>query len=497
MTEKTWGVRLNRHFDYSRLIKGQNPQDAPNWFESHENSRWREEGVVIWSDTDKHVETLSADEALRLLGQLNSQDNWKSEGISITRRAYVVQLPPSKRRRKKTDPEPEVEIPKGETVDHEIIHLPPEAGPELIEFLQSNQATLSEMAEQESKRAQEALGKVYRLLLERANEIEEKEIDFKGRSFEWERDDKSRWICHHQSAEGRVWRDKTQLFVNACVKQTDHSSRSNHFRKILEAVEWVEKELVELANEPEKEELPRFRTEQQKTADRARLKQKLINGPFWIDPSVMEPKQLTYQIFIELDAKPVDFKKYETICGDIHEYDHQYLSPFKIAGALNLQFDRFQIDQPFGERWARFRIISLTTYYQETLAAEQAQKTWDQSKILQQFKEGKISRARYGYKEKETGFTNFLGACEDPNKPWEQTPTRNDWMETEALQESLSFALEVTDYRDYLGMSTEVISDQQILEFMHETRTRSKYMPEEVRRESKIWLAQHEQLTSD
>jgi hypothetical protein len=67
-------------------------------------------------------------------------------------------------------------------------------------------------------------------------------------------------------------------------------------------------------------------------------------------------------------------------------------------------------------------------------------------------------------------------------------------MEQEALRESLSFALDVNDYRDYLGMSPELISDEQLFLMMHSTRARSKHLPEEIRRESKIWLAKHEPL---
>jgi hypothetical protein len=279
------------------------------------------------------------------------------------------------------------------------------------------------------------------------------------------------------------------------VKRPGYAGKSNDFIRLLKAVEWAEKELVDLANQPEVAAPgSRFRSKEKREADYARLRQKLVNGPYWIDPGVMGPKQITYQVFIELDAKPIDFKTYESTCGDTYQYDKRFLSPSKMAAALNLDFDRFNIDQPVGQRSEWFRITSLTTYYQEASAAEQAQKAWDQSKIMQEFKEGKIGRARYGYLEIETGFAVFLGACEEPDKPWEQPPTRNYCMEMRALQESLSFALDVNDYRDYLGLSAELISDQQILEMMHETRTRSKYLPEEIRRESKVWLAQHEPL---
>ena len=49
----------------------------------------------------------------------------------------------------------------------------------------------------------------------------------------------------------------------------------------------------------------------------------------------------------------------------------------------------------------------------------------------------------------------YLGACEEPGKSWGQPNTRNSYKELLALRESLCFALEITDYRDYLGVSNE------------------------------------------
>ena len=54
--------------------------------------------------------------------------------------------------------------------------------------------------------------------------------------------------------------------------------------------------------------------------------------------------------------------------------------------------------------------------------------------------------------------------------------------------------LDLSDYRAFLDLSVKDASDEQLLEAMHTIRTRSKYLPEEVRRESKIWLAKHEPL---
>jgi hypothetical protein len=67
-------------------------------------------------------------------------------------------------------------------------------------------------------------------------------------------------------------------------------------------------------------------------------------------------------------------------------------------------------------------------------------------------------------------------------------------MEDRAFRETLCFALDITDFRDYLGINPEYSTDEQLLRAMHEIRSRSKFMPEAIRRESKVWLAEHEPL---
>ena len=67
-------------------------------------------------------------------------------------------------------------------------------------------------------------------------------------------------------------------------------------------------------------------------------------------------------------------------------------------------------------------------------------------------------------------------------------------MESKALRESMSFALDFNDYNDFLGLSPELISDERLLKSMHDTRSSSKFIPDEARRESLVWLAQHKPL---
>lgn len=493
MTETTWGIQFNEHSNYQRIRKGQKPEGCPEWLESHQISTWQEKGLIIWNNIDRKIESLPAYETLRLQSELNSHDTWKSKGVSVTRLVHRIEIDqPSRKKRKTGEPEPDTEKPKSEAVYEEILHLPPEAGYELIELLESKKLIISRMAEQEEKRFKDAMKQLWDHLFEFSHQAEMNEFDFKARSFEWQKDGDSRMICHYQTAEGRIWLAKEKIFWNTCVKREGHDEKSKIVMKFIDAVEWVEKEIVELANEPDLEKEERFLSKEQIQANRIRLKAKLKNGPFWIDPARMEPQRITYRIIIDLDAKPLSYQSFETICGDTYEYAERYPTPAKLANEINLDVNHFQIDQPIGDNTEWFRFTSLTSYYQEASAAEQAQRVWDQSWILQQFKVGKIIHAQFGYQEIETGFVVLLGACGQTDRyKWREEESRSDFMEWQALRESLCYALDVKDYRDYLGFSAEVLNDEQLLEFMHDTRSESKLVPDEARKESRIWLAQH------
>jgi hypothetical protein len=495
MTETNWGIRFNEFSDYQRYIKGQKPDGGPDWLESNQFQTWQKQGLIIWNDIDRKIETLNGTEALNLLRELDSQDAWKSNGVSITRLVHRIELsPPSRKKRKKGEPEPAVEKPKGKDVYEEIIHLPTEAGYELIELLESKKQIITRMAEQEKKRAQEALGRVYDFLFELSHKKQMEEFDFKTRSFEWQRDDDTRMTCRYQTAEGRIWLAENKFFWNTCVKREGHIGDSHHFVKFAEAVDWVEREIVDLANKPYVKKEEGILSEVEIKANRIRLKAKLINGPYWIDAARMEPQRITYKVLIDLEAKPISYKTFETICGDTYKYAERYPTPVKLAADIHLDAGHFQISQMLGDNSEHFRFTSLTNYYQETSAAEQAQKDWNQSRILQLFKTGEIVRGRYGYQEVETGYITLLGACGQADHVWREEENRGEFMERKALRESLSFALDVNDYRDFLGLSAELMSDNRLLESMHETRSDSKFIPDEARRESLVWLAQHKPL---
>jgi hypothetical protein len=259
-------------------------------------------------------------------------------------------------------------------------------------------------------------------------------------------------------------------------------------------VDWVEKETVNLANKPDVKKEKGILSDVEIKANRIRLKEKLINGPYWIDAVRMEPQQITYKVLIDLEARHISYKTFETICGDTHKYAERYPTPVKLATDIHLDAGHFQISQMLGDNSEHFRFTSLTNYYQETSVAEQAQQVWNQSRVLQLFKTGEIVRGRFGYQEVETGYITLLGACRQTDQVWHEEENRSEFMERKALRESLSFALDVNDYRDFLGLSAELMSDERLLKSMHDTRRSSKFIPDEARRESLVWLAQHQPL---
>jgi hypothetical protein len=169
------------------------------------------------------------------------------------------------------------------------------------------------MAEQEKKRAQEAFGQVWDLLFELSHKEEMQAFDFKARSFEWQSDNVSRMICRHQTAEGRIWLAEDKLFWKTCVKRECHVGKSHHFIKFVEAVDWVEKEIVNLANSPDAKKEEGILSEEKIKANRIRL----------INAARMEPKRITY-------------KSFETICGGTYKFADRYPTSGKLASDIHL-----------------------------------------------------------------------------------------------------------------------------------------------------------------
>ena len=221
MEVKTWGMRFNQYPEYKHLSKGQRPQWCPDWLETRQISTWQEQGLVLWDNVDKCIEVLQGGEALRLLSDLHSQDNWKSQGISVTR------------------------------LIHKIEFQLPEAGPELMELLEEKKPILFDMAEKEKKRWEEAVRQSWGFAFGSFHKQEQSELGFTNRPFAWRSHIPYQWVCQYQSAEGQVCLEKSKCLWYIRVTRPGHTGKSHCFVKLVEAVEWTEKEIVELANQPE------------------------------------------------------------------------------------------------------------------------------------------------------------------------------------------------------------------------------------------------------
>jgi hypothetical protein len=498
MSESTWGIKFNQSHNYERLGKDQKPQGSPDWLTQYQVSEWQGEGLIVWNNDEKRIAQLKGGETLSLLKDLQTKDDWKNNGVSITRHVIKFEYElPRRGRRKKNEPEPVNKESKTEHVMEELVHLPPDAGSRLIELIQANEKIIVEMAKREKERFQKAIMDLLERAEEWHREEEQKNFDFSACRYKWELRVKHRWVCQYQQAQGHVCLDTTIPIScaqwHACVERPGFARKSEYASQFSDAIAWAEKELADLADQPESQgqRSVAHRIEQIE-ANRVRLRQKYLDGPFWIRPVAMVPERISYHVFIELEAEPISFKTYVSICGDTHRINQHYLTPSKQAAAISLDFDKFKIDQPLGDDSEWYQFSSLTAYYQQAPAAEQALVIWDHSQILQQFKAGKIIRGRYGYKEGGTGFVVFLGACESADKPWERTESREEYLEDRALRATLCYALYVNDFRDYLGLTLDETSDDQLIETMHHDRAKSTCMPAEARAESRVWLARHE-----
>jgi hypothetical protein len=499
---KSWGVRYNHSTLYHRK-KSDVPEGCPSWARSIDIDHWDSKGVVIWNNATQKMEMLSGGEAIALLNKLKTTSQWKTEGISITRRVYQVSLDnPKKSTKKKTKEIQESEVennkssPNSGWIDQETLRLPADAGDGLINFLQSKENELIQMAEVEDKLARETWMKVVDLLIKFSRDQEVSEVDFSHRPFKWETPSKdNRWICHDGSNRGVVYLSDHKLFWNACVEFQGHYWQSKYdFTELQNAVQWVEEELATLRNKSNDKVDSDPKTKEEREKDRARIRQKLADSPFWIDPTQLEPEQVTFQIVIDLFYLPYEYKVGETVFGETYHYDQRYPPLIKLATELNLDPDQFKIERPFGETGEWYQFLSLVSYYQDTLAASQAQNAWDHSTIVQHFKSGKISRARYGYQEIETGYPIYLGGCDAPEQqPWGKPTTRAKYLVEKALRESIFYSLDVDDFRDYLGISPEIMDDDGVIRQMHEAWAESKSIPIEARKESQLWLVEHSQ----
>ena len=492
--QKSWGVLLlSGSYFYSR--KDFNLKEYPEWVGRCVKSYARHSGAVIWDNGVQKADVFSAGECLTLLNRLTSTTDWKDSGIPLTKRVYRIYLPDQRKKIKRgksseaeVEEEPKEEKQPAEPIDEEVLHLPTEAGEDLISLFETNKAQLIKDAEMEEKMREDAIRRVYDLLFDYMRKEEERKIDFPNRKFPWaEVNNKPhKWLCNLKRDRAVVYLEPP-FFWYAHIEHQGKSWKSRYdFVHLEEAVNWVEEELIALEQMPGDEEKPIIKEDRETIQQRVR--EKMAQSPYLIKPADLEPAKITYRIVIDVETRPINSKSFETPFGETVKYDEKYLSPVKLANQLHLDPDLFEIDQPLGENTSWYKFSSLVTFFQDALAISQAQNFWNQSLIVQEFKAKKIIRARYGYREPETGYTVYLGGCFDPEHPWVENETRQDYLENHALRLSVYNTLDVSLLREYLDISEEYISDEILLSNMHEARAESRFVSPSEQKASQIWL---------
>lgn len=103
----------------------------------------------------------------------------------------------------------------------------------------------------------------------------------------------------------------------------------------------MEKEIVELANQPEVKKERQILSKEEIKANHIRLIESLRKGPYWIDPAWMEPERVTYRILIDLQAKPISYKSFEASCGETYRFPDRYPVPAQLAREIKLDVGHF------------------------------------------------------------------------------------------------------------------------------------------------------------
>lgn len=99
-----------------------------------------------------------------------------------------------------------------------------------------------------------------------------------------------------------------------------------------------------------------------------------------------------------------------------------------VAGELKIDDAVVKTEQLVRRDFGWYWISSTATFYDADLAKHQAQVVWDTSAVQRVHRESKVSRARYGFEEVETGYYTCLGSLDNIERPWETPESRAEYM---------------------------------------------------------------------
>jgi hypothetical protein len=255
-----WGVKFNRRPDYGERRSKFIPKGCPPWLRPVDVDIWCNKGIVIWKNASEKIIALNAADALNLLNEIKTTEDWKTNGVSVKKRFWRVKINaevPKKAKNKGTggqniDPNYKSNF---EPVEEELFKLLPEAGEELKSFLSGIEAALCEMNQEEEREISERLHKVYEMIFDFFHEDEGKKIDWKAREFLWmpSTDAKNRykWFCEKEKQNrGVVYLQENKLFWSACVEnKRKEQNWGGNFVNLMDAVQWVEQEIAKKCQE--------------------------------------------------------------------------------------------------------------------------------------------------------------------------------------------------------------------------------------------------------
>jgi len=494
----TWGAHIyTGHSQHPHEVK-ERPEGCPEWVESNEWHTWFRRGLVVWEPVARRIGAMLAGEAIELLKQLQSSDGWKTLGIGVVERhenqLYLDESrhPKGRRKKKEAEPEPPAKDPeiKPKFYEQERLRLTGSAAEEFFAYLCANEAQLRHMADEEAALQQRANRALVDLLVKFHHRQELETFDGAGRQFPWvRRDYPAALICDVPPDRGTIMLSEDRFWWLAVIERPGRMKHDDRFLLLEEAVAWVEQQIPELRARDEEWKKKWEREQAEEKAQIAALPKKDLT-PYWIDPADLEPERITYHAMIEVEYVPYHSKTYEISFGEKRRYDEEYYTPTMLARELKISPAQVDIEMPVeGMGW--YFIRSVAAYLQEPVAAAQAQQLWDQSAILDKFREQKVIRARYGYEEAETGYCTWLGVCENQEKVWSESKSRAEYMAQKAMRETLLHALDVNGWRAFLHLSFKDSTDDELLRTMHELRAKPHHQSAEARAESARWLAEH------
>ncbi len=495
----TWGAHIYTGPSQDSHEVKTRPEGCPEWVESGDWHTWFRRGLVVWEHSARRIGAMLAGEALELLKQLQSSDEWKTQGIGVVERhenwLILDEAPRRKRSRKKRDakpePPPEESKPSPKFYEQERLRLTGNAAEEFFAYLRANEAQLRHMADEEEALQQKASWRAFEILVQIHHEHELREFNGSGRKFPWVRQDyPPALVCDVPPDHGTITLSEDRFWWRPVIERPGRQKYDyERFLRLEEALAWVEQKIPELRAQDVEWEKTWEREKAEEEARIAALPKKDLT-PFWIDPADLESERITYRAMIQVEYVPYHSKTEEISFGQKRHYDEEYYTPIMLAHELRLNPAQVDIERPV-EVLGWYYIRSATTCLQEPVAAALAQQLWDQSAILEKFREQKAIRARYGYEEVETGYRTWLGVCENEEKSWSESESRAEYMAQKAMRETLLHALDVNGWRAFIHMSFKYSTDDELLQAMHELRAESRHQPADARIESTRWLAEH------